>query len=51
MNVTLAAASLATDTQTFDALRAGAARDPKSVVRQAAKQFEAIFDSIRNCKT
>ena len=43
MNVTLAAASLATDTQTFDALRAGAARDPKSVVRQAAKQFEAIF--------
>ena len=43
MNVTLAAASLATDTQSFDALRAGAARDPKSVVRQAAKQFEAIF--------
>lgn len=32
-----------TDTRSIEALRAAAARDPKSSVREAAKQFEALF--------
>ena len=39
----LARQSLATDTHAMDALRAQAAKDPKSVIKQAAKQFEALF--------
>ena len=34
---------LATDSQGLNALRAGAARDPKTVIKEAAKQFEALF--------
>ena len=34
---------LATDTRSLDALRARAAADPKSAVREAAKQFETLF--------
>ena len=36
-------ASLATDVRSLDALREGAARDPKAAVQQAASQFEALF--------
>jgi peptidoglycan hydrolase FlgJ len=32
-----------TDLRSVDAMRAGAARDPKAAVREAAKQFEALF--------
>jgi len=32
-----------TDNRSIEALRAAAARDPKSSVREAAKQFEALF--------
>ena len=35
--------SLATDSRSIDALRANAARDPKAVIKEAAKQFEALF--------
>jgi peptidoglycan hydrolase FlgJ len=35
--------SLATDTRSIDALRASAAKDPKAVIKEAAKQFEALF--------
>ena len=38
-----AGVSLAADSRGVDALRASAARDPKSAIRQAAKQFEALF--------
>ena len=31
------------DSRSLDALRGAAARDPKAVVREAAKQFEALF--------
>ncbi|MFO1250613.1 MAG: glucosaminidase domain-containing protein [Inhella sp.] len=41
--MTLNAASFALDTQSTDALRAQAARDPKSATKAAAKQFEALF--------
>jgi len=34
---------LAGDARSIDALRASAARDPKSAIREAAKQFEALF--------
>jgi flagellar protein FlgJ len=34
---------LATDTHSVDALRARAATDPKAAVKEAAKQFEALF--------
>ena len=37
------AAGLASDTRSIDALRSAAARDPKTAVREAAKQFEALF--------
>jgi len=37
------AASLATDVHSLNSLKSGAARDPKSSVRQAATQFEALF--------
>jgi flagellar protein FlgJ len=40
---TTANAGLATDTRSLDALRARAATDPKSAVREAAKQFETLF--------
>ena len=36
-------ASLAADTRGVDALRARAARDPKAAIKEAAKQFEALF--------
>ena len=35
--------TLATDVRGLDALRSQAATDPKAAVRQAAKQFEALF--------
>ena len=35
--------SLATDTRSIDNLRASAARDPKSAIKEAARQFEALF--------
>lgn len=35
--------SLAADARGADALRAGASRDPKGAIREAAKQFEALF--------
>lgn len=34
---------LASDTRSIDALRSAAARDPRAAVREAAKQFEALF--------
>jgi peptidoglycan hydrolase FlgJ len=34
---------LAGDARSIDALRATAARDPRSAIREAAKQFEALF--------
>ncbi len=45
MNVASSASStpLATDTRSIDALRANAARDPKAAIKEAAKQFEALF--------
>jgi peptidoglycan hydrolase FlgJ len=38
-----AGAGLASDTRSVDALRANAARDPKAAIKEAAKQFEALF--------
>jgi flagellar protein FlgJ len=35
--------ALATDTRSIDALRGSAARDPKAAIKEAAKQFEALF--------
>ncbi len=35
--------SAAADNRSIDALRASAARDPKGAIKQAAKQFEALF--------
>ncbi|MDN3919808.1 flagellar assembly peptidoglycan hydrolase FlgJ [Roseateles violae] len=35
--------SLTSDTRSIDALRAAAARDPKSSIKEAAKQFESLF--------
>jgi peptidoglycan hydrolase FlgJ len=45
MNVASSApsSSLSTDTRSIDALRANAARDPKAAIKEAAKQFEALF--------
>jgi len=40
---TLSGNSLSTDTRSLDALRASAARDPKSQIRETAKQFESLF--------
>ena len=34
---------LATDARTIDALKARAASDPKAAIKDAAKQFEALF--------
>ncbi len=36
-------AGLAADSHGIDALRASAARDPKAAIKEAAKQFEALF--------
>ena len=36
-------AKLASDGRTLDALRHGAAKDPKGAAREAAKQFESLF--------
>lgn len=36
-------ASLATDTRSLEALKFSAGRDPKAAVKEAAKQFEALF--------
>lgn len=38
-----ASAGLASDTRSIDALRAAAARDPKSSIRETARQFESLF--------
>src|SRR6218665_463180 len=35
--------SLSSDTRSIDALRAAAAGDPKSSIKEAAKQFESLF--------
>jgi peptidoglycan hydrolase FlgJ len=35
--------SLSVDTHGIDALRASAAKDPKAAIKEAAKQFEALF--------
>ena len=35
--------SLNTDTRSIDSLRAAASRDPKSSIKEAAKQFETLF--------
>jgi flagellar protein FlgJ len=35
--------SLTSDTRSIDGLRAAAARDPKASIKEAAKQFEALF--------
>ena len=35
--------SLASDARSLDALKTGAARDPRAAIRQAASQFEALF--------
>ena len=46
MNVassTSSSSSLATDTRSIDQLRASAARDPKAAIKEAARQFEALF--------
>ena len=36
-------APLAADTHSIDALKASAAKDPKAAIKEAAKQFEALF--------
>ena len=43
MNIASPCVGLSTDTRSMDALRASAARDPKAAIREAAKQFEALF--------
>jgi peptidoglycan hydrolase FlgJ len=43
MNIASPSVGLSTDTRSMDALRASAARDPKAAIREAAKQFEALF--------
>jgi peptidoglycan hydrolase FlgJ len=45
MNVpsSTAGTTLATDTRSIDSLRASAARDPKTAIKEAARQFEALF--------
>ena len=40
---TASSTSLATDARSIQALRSSAARDPKAVIKEAAKQFEALF--------
>jgi flagellar protein FlgJ len=39
----MALEGLNTDTRSIDALRAAAARDPKSSIKETAKQFESLF--------
>ena len=39
----MAAISMTSDLRSLDSLRHGAAKDPKAAVREAAKQFEALF--------
>ncbi|MGD9833838.1 MAG: flagellar assembly peptidoglycan hydrolase FlgJ, partial [Piscinibacter sp.] len=36
-------APLATDTRSLEALKSSAGKDPKAAVKEAAKQFEALF--------
>jgi flagellar protein FlgJ len=38
-----ATSNLGADTRSLEALRSSAARDPKAVIKEAAKQFEALF--------
>jgi len=38
-----ATSPLAADTRSIDALKASAAKDPKAAIKEAAKQFEALF--------
>lgn len=42
-NLNAVQGGLASDSRSLDALRSRAASDPKSAVREAAKQFEALF--------
>ena len=39
----LPGSTLGADTRSIEALRSSAARDPKAVIKEAAKQFEALF--------
>ena len=39
----IAPTGLATDARSIDALKAKAAADPKAAIKEAAKQFEALF--------
>lgn len=39
----LPGSTLGADTRSLEALRSSAARDPKAVIKEAAKQFEALF--------
>ncbi len=41
--VGLASQGLASDSRSIDGLRAAAARDPKTAIKETAKQFEALF--------
>ncbi len=43
MSTTSGTLGLAGDARSIDALRASATRDPKAAIREAAKQFEALF--------
>lgn len=43
MTASIGATSLGTDPQSIAALRASAGRDPKAAIKEAAKQFEALF--------
>ncbi|RQO56498.1 flagellar assembly peptidoglycan hydrolase FlgJ [Paucibacter sp. KBW04] len=42
-NLSSSNASVGTDNRSIEALRAAAARDPKSSIRETAKQFESLF--------
>jgi peptidoglycan hydrolase FlgJ len=43
MNLASPSTSISTDTRALDTLRSSAARDPKAAIKEAAKQFEALF--------
>ena len=43
LSTSLAPPALGNDGRSLDALRTAAARDPKAAIKEAAKQFEAIF--------
>ncbi|MDC8784288.1 flagellar assembly peptidoglycan hydrolase FlgJ [Roseateles koreensis] len=43
MGSTLGASNIGTDNRSIESLRSAAARDPKSNIRETAKQFESLF--------